>query len=124
MSGKTLSCWACVTSDLLYESEGTGSCRRLSIAGPCIPDVPGPAAEAQCENLFCRIHPCTFLELRFTDTYETCRACPECEKDAYFKKMRCEFEKTGGTAADDIRSSKRFPEQGTGATCFLSAGGK
>ena len=124
MSGKTSSCWAYVTSDGLYEPEETKRCRRLSIADPFIPDHPGPAAEGQCEDLFCPIHPCTFLELRFTDTYETYWECPECEKEAYLKRILCEFQEMRGTTADDMRSGKRFPERGTGVSCFLSAGGK
>ena len=124
MSGKTSSCWAYVNSDEPGDREVTKNDRRLTIAGSFIPDLPEPAAEAQCENLFCHLHPCTFLELRFTDTYETYWECPDCEREAYLKRIRCELQKMGGTTADNIRSGKRFSERGTGVAYFPSAGGK
>lgn len=124
MSGKASSCWTYGNRGEPGDREVTKNDRKLAIADSFIPDLPGPAAEAQYENLFCRIHPCTFLELRFTDTYETCWECPECEREAYIQRIRCELQKMGGTAADSIRSGKRFSERGTGVAYFPSAGGR
>lgn len=35
---------------------------------------------------FCRLHRCTFLELRFTTEYETYQGCPECEKEELLRR--------------------------------------
>jgi len=38
--------------------------------------------------VFCGVHHFTFLELRFTDTFQTYWDCPECEKEAFMRKAR------------------------------------
>ena len=60
--------------------------RKLFIAETCIPaESTEVSMEASVGNTFCPFHPSSFLELRFTDQFETYRGCPECEKEAFFK---------------------------------------
>jgi hypothetical protein len=122
MSGNTSYCQAYDGTDELYGRGEAKHDRKLSIAPSFVPDLPEAAAQAQCDNLFCHIHPCTFLELRFTDTYETYWTCPECEKEAYLKRIQREFHKMGGTRADGITSGPRLSERETGRS-YLVVGG-
>ena len=56
------------------------------------PDEPANAA------VFCDVHHFTFLELRFTDTFQTYRDCPECEKEAFMRNARFAKSKDRGTS--------------------------
>ncbi len=122
MSGNISYCLALHEDDRPCGTDRTESDRKLSLAAPFVPDTPGPAAGAQGDNLFCHIHPCTFLELRFTDRYETYWECPDCEKEAYVKKIHGQFREMGSTTANSSISGRWFAEQGTGVL-FLSTGG-
>lgn len=122
MSGNTSYYRAYDGTDEMYGRDEVKRDRKLSIAPRFIPDLPEAAAQAQCNNLFCHIHPCTFLELRFTDTYETYWICPECEKEAYLKRIRRECHEMRGTRADGITSGRRLSERGTGGSCLVVGG--
>lgn len=122
MSGNTSSYRAYDGTDELYGRDAAKRDRKLSIAQPFIPGLPEAAAQARCDNLFCRIHPCTFLELRFADKYETYWTCPECEKEAYLKRIQREFHEMGGTRAEGTTSGPRLSERGTGES-YLVVGG-
>ena len=112
MTGNTSYYRAYNGTDEMYGRGEAKRDRKLSIA----------TAQAQCDNLFCHIHPCTFLELRFTDTYETYWVCPECEKEAYLKRIKREFHEMGGARADGTTSGPRSSERGTGGS-YLVVGG-
>ena len=122
MSGNTFYYRVYDGTDEMYGRDEVKRDRKLSIAPRFIPDLPEAAAQAQCNNLFCHIHPCTFLELRFTNKYETYWICPECEKEAYLKKIKRDFGEMGGTRADGITSGPRSSERGTGRS-YLVVGG-
>jgi hypothetical protein len=123
MSGNTVCCWAFGETDEASGPDRTKSDRKLSLAAPFVPDHAIPTTRTDGDNLFCHIHPCTLLELRFTERLDTYWACPDCEKEAYLKKIHGGFRELGGTTADNMRGGKWSAEQGAGAL-LLSTGGR